>query len=177
MSISQKEAVYNAVVSAVNDAGVSVESSYAQAVTKEIRANVVNILAQGFKSKEISLDKTFTEVAELRAYCSSLISNWLRKDKRLNGGESHAPKNPGSRLGNSDPQIKALRSLLKVQEDEDKKEEILQFIDHRLKELNLNNPKQSQIDYDALPAELRAKFSPAIFDEDGSEEENTDEDE
>lgn len=177
--ITQKDAVYNAVVSVLNNAGVQVAegTNYASVLTREHRASITNILFQGFKNDSIQLDKTFSDDKELRTYCSGLISNWVRKDPRLNGGTKHEAKNPGSRVGSTDPQLKALRQLLKVQTEPERVAEIQQYIDQRIEALNLNKKKQIDIDYNALPDELKAKFSPASFDEESSDEESADEDE
>ena len=64
-----------------------------------------------------------------------MLSNWLRKDKRLNGNVQYVAKNPGSRAGSTDPQIKAMRVLLSTQEDPTKRAEIQAFIDKRLAEI------------------------------------------
>jgi hypothetical protein len=84
---------------------------------------------------------------------SGLQSNWLRKDKRLNGGVKYQAQNPGSRVGSTDPQVKALRALIKTQSDEIKIAEIQSFIDKRLAEIKPN--KSVTIDVNALPAELQ----------------------
>ena len=127
--VNQKEAVYNAVT---NICSPSDEGVYSP--TKEQRAQVNMILFEGFRSETIELDSTFTD-SELKAYVSGLQSNWLRKDKRLNGNVQYIAKNPGSRTGSSDPQIKAMRLLLSTKTDADERAEIQSFIDKRVAEV------------------------------------------
>ena len=102
--LTQKEAVFQAVVNVCGDQEVYNPS-------KEQRASVNQILFEGFKAGSVELERTYSDT-ELKAYVSGLQSNWLRKDKRLNGGVAYVAKNPGSRAGSTDPQIKAMRALL-----------------------------------------------------------------
>ena len=143
--LSQKEAAYQAIV---NVTGFSGEGKCEP--SREQRAQINMILCEGFKSGHIALDRTFDD-SELKAYVSGLVSNWLRKDNRLNGGVKYTPKNPGSRSGSGDAQLKALRALLSTTEDEQERTEIQGFIDKRVAELK---PKVT-VDFSALPEELR----------------------
>jgi hypothetical protein len=149
---SQKEAVYSAVINVTGFTGEGVCNP-----TKEQRAMICNILVEGFKAGRIQLDKEFSD-SELKAYVSGLLSNWLRKDKRLNGGTQYVAKNPGSRAGSTDPQIKAMRALLSTLTDPDERAEVQRYIDARLSELNAQKVK-TVVDFSALPKELAEKFS------------------
>ena len=154
MLLSQKEAVFNAVI---NVCGTK-DSNTVYNPSREERARINAILVEGFKSGTIEISKHF-EDAELKAYVSGLQSNWLRKDKRLNGGTVYMAKNPGSRVGSSDPQLKAMRTLLSTLTDPSEIAEIQTHIDARVKELASAKVKTAAtIDYSALPAELQAKF-------------------
>ena len=126
-------------------------------MTKERRSQVNSILFEGFRSGKISLDREFTD-AELKAYVSGLQSNWLRKDTRLNGGVQYVPKNPGSRMGSGDAQLKALKALLKIKDEPSEVAEIQQFIAKREAELRSAKAKSVTVNVDDLPAELRAKL-------------------
>lgn len=123
--MTQKEAVFSAVtnVCGANDG--------AYTPSKEQRASVNQILFEGFRNGTIECEREYDD-SELKAYVSGLQSNWLRKDKRLNGGVQYVAKNPGSRAGSTDPQIKAMRVLLSTQEDPAKRAEIQSFIDKRI---------------------------------------------
>lgn len=146
--MTQKEAVFQAVTNTCEPS-----DSGAFTPTKEERATINAILAEGFTQGKISYDGEVPTGSELKSYVSGLQSNWLRKDKRLNGGVAYQAKNPGSRAGSGDVQIKAMRQLLSVQTDEVKKAEIQAFIDKRLAEIKPS--KSVAIDASALPEELR----------------------
>ena len=163
--LSQKEAVYNAIVSVK---GTSEFEGVAVNMSREERAMVNQILVEGFKAGTIELEKTFTD-AELKTYVSGLQSNWLRKDKRLNGGIAYVPKNPGSRAGSGDAQLKALRALYSQVTDPADRAEVQRHIDARTLELAAAKTATT-VNYDALPEELRKKFSPASGSSTTSEE-------
>lgn len=155
---SQKEAVFSAVTSVLSEAGVRVKEgeNFGTHLSRELRAQITAILAEGFKSGTIALDKSFSDDAELRTYCSGLTSNWLRKDSRLNGGMKYVAKNPGSRVGASDSQLKAMRALLSTQTDPVKRAEIQSFIDTRVVQIKAaRKPAAKAIDVKALPEELQ----------------------
>jgi hypothetical protein len=157
---SQKEAVFTAIVNVLGEAGITVEEgqSVESYMTRERRALVNGILFEGFQGETIELDRTFTD-SELKAYVSGLQSNWIRKDKRLNGNVSYVAKNPGSRAGSGDPQLKAMRALFSTLATTEDKAEVQGHIDARLAEISISKAKNVTIDYSALPADLAAKFS------------------
>lgn len=150
--ISQKEAVFQAVRNVMG------EQDGAYTPTKEQRAQVNSILFEGFRSGGIELDREFSD-ADLKSYVSGLQSNWLRKDKRLNGGVAYVAKNPGSRAGSGDPQLKAMRALLTTDISAEEKAEVQTYIDARVAEISASKKKTVTVDFSALPADLAAKFS------------------
>lgn len=156
---TQKEAVFTAVSNVLAQDGITVEEgkNINPEMTRERRAQVNSILFEGFKSGTIVIDREFSD-SELKAYVSGLQSNWLRKDKRLNGGMNYIAKNPGSRAGSGDPQLKAMRALLSTLTTESDKAEVQAHIDTRLKEIQATKVKSVSIDYSALPADLASKF-------------------
>lgn len=139
MSTKQKEAVFSAVTSVLSEAGVSVNEgeNFAAHLNRELRAQVTNILVEGFNGGTIALDKSFESESDLRTYCSGLTSNWLRKDPRMNGGVKYIAKNPGSRVGSADPTIKSMRTLLATRTDlsPSDRAEIQSAIDSRVAEV------------------------------------------
>lgn len=157
MGQSQKEAVFTAVTSVLSEAGINVAegSDFATHLTREHRAQVTSILVEGFNSGSITLDKSFEDESALRTYCSGLTSNWLRKDKRLNGGMKYVAKNPGSRVGSSDPQLKAMRVLLSTQEDPARRAEIQGFIDARVASIKASKKPAKTVNVADLPEELK----------------------
>jgi hypothetical protein len=147
--MKQKDAVYQAIVNVMGSVDGPVVMS------KEERAQVNGILFEGFRNGTIDLDREYDD-KELKEYNSGLISNWLRKDERLNGGVAYVPKNPGSRTGTTDPQVVAMRGLLETKSDPSERAEIQAFLDKRIAELKPNKVKT--INVDDLPAELKAKY-------------------
>ena len=146
MSVKQKDAVF-AAVSAVRG---TTEFSSAVELTKE-RVAVQASLIAGFQSGNIAFQGDATDTTKLTSYVSGLVSNWLRKDKRLNGNVAYVAKNPGTRTGAGDESLKAMRTLLGATTDVDARLEIQAAIDQRIGELK---PKKV-INVDALPESLR----------------------
>ena len=69
---------------------------------------------------------------------------------------AYIAKNPGSRVGSSDPQIKALRALLSTKTEPNEIAEIQSFIDKRLAEIKpVRTAAKKQINVADLPAELQ----------------------
>ena len=150
--VSQKEAVFQAVKNVCGE-------HEAYSPSKEERAQVNAILFEGFRSGTIELDREFSD-SDLKSYVSGLQSNWLRKDKRLNGGVSYIAKNPGSRAGSGDPQLKAMRALLTTLTDESERAEVQGYIDAKVSEIQATKAKKSvTVDFSALPADLASKFA------------------
>lgn len=151
MSTNQKEAVFAAVTALFDIEGVG-----AVELNKEQRAEVVSVLVDGFLNKRITYSGDLPQAQDLKNYCNGLLSNWLRKDSRLNGGVKYQAKNPGSRTGSTDPQIKAMRALLATRTDAIERAEIQAFIDRRMAEIK--PATKVEINVNDLPAELRAKL-------------------
>lgn len=153
---SQKEAVYTAVISVLKENNVqfSETTDVGSLMTRDLRAQVNHILFEGFKSGQIIMERQFSDT-ELKAYVSGLQSNWLRKDTRLNGGFKYVAKNPGSRAGSSDPQLKAMRVLLSTLSSDEEKAEVQSAIDARLAEIGAEKAKKTVINADVLPESLK----------------------
>ncbi len=147
--MKQGEAVYQAVTKVCQPT-----ESGAYEPSKEQRESIRLIVFEGFKAGVIDLDKAWSH-DEIWKYIPGLISNWLRKDKRLNGGIKYQAKNPGSRSGSSDPQLKALRQLLSTKSDPDQRAEIQSYIDKRQAEIK----PTVTLNLADLPEALRAKYS------------------
>jgi hypothetical protein len=162
--MKQREAVYAAIKNVFADAGISFEDGQNanELMTEELRKNVHAIVIESFKTGKVEFKETnsneekMTDGSKLNSYVSGLISNWLRKDKRLNGAVAYKAKNPGSRVGATDPQIKALRQLYKQfsATDETKAAEIKTHLDKRIAEVQIQKAKAIKIDTSALPQDL-----------------------
>jgi hypothetical protein len=145
--VKQKDAVY----SAVCEVRGTTEFSEAAELTKEERSTVQTALLEGFKSGDIAYQGDVSDSAKLSSYVSGLVSNWLRKDRRLNGNVAYVAKNPGTRTGAGDEALKAMRLLLSATSEDEARLEIQAEIDRRVAELK---PKKT-INVDALPENLR----------------------
>ena len=157
--MTQKCAVYAAITGVLAEAGVLFEDgmNIAGVMTKELRGQVNQILFEGFRGGTVTLDKEYND-ADLKAYVSGLQSNWIRKDKRFNGNVQYVAKNPGSRAGSGDPQLRAMRALLStLDEGTDGHAEVKAAIETRVAEISTTKVKAA-VDFSALPEALRAKF-------------------
>jgi hypothetical protein len=154
MKMTQKEAVFQAITNVLAENGVDFQEGMdvKPVLTREMRAQVNTILFSGFREGKIAAETEFND-SDLKSYVSGLQSNWVRKDKRLNGNTKYEAKNPGSRVGQGDAQLKALRALLSTKSDADERAEIQGYIDARIAEVGKS--KTVTINVDALPEELR----------------------
>lgn len=154
--MNQKEAVFQAVTSVME--GHSSEEAYQP--TSEERSNIIAIVVEGFEQGQVTISDAakakYDTTEKLKGYTSGLVHNWLRKDDRLNGGVKYQPKNPGSRTGNSDPELKALRQLAKQFQgvDQEKFEAINSRIESKLATIRAEKAKKSLPDLSVLPADL-----------------------
>lgn len=160
--MKQKEAVKAAITSVLGE--FNSESSVSSLLTKSVRASITNKLVEQFQNGEIDQKPSFAakvanNLPALRAYVSGLISNWVRKDSNLNGGVAYTPKSPGSRKGQGDPQLKALRALHSQATTDGDREEIQGYIDARVEEIATSKNSHKVVDYSALPPELAAKLN------------------
>lgn len=152
--VTQKQAVYTAITSVLSENGIHFEDGMdvSSVMTREYRALVNQVLFEGFRSGSIQLDREFND-SELKGYVSGLQSNWIRKDGRLNGNTKYVAKNPGSRQGAGDAQIKAMKALLATLTDASDKAEVEAAIAARHAEIEASKPKAT-IDFSKLPAAL-----------------------
>ena len=152
MKMNQKEAVFAAICNVTGHTGEG-----QVVITKEQRSQVNAILFEGFRSGKITIEREFSD-SDLKGYVSGLQSNWIRKDKRLNGGVKYTAKNPGSRAGSTDASLKAMRALLTTLDNDADRAEVQAAIDQRVSE-SAATKQAKVVDFSALPADLAAKFS------------------
>jgi len=156
--VNQKTAVYEAICMVLQKAGIAFRDgmNVSEVLTPEMRKAVNAILVDGFKAGDIQLEREFSD-SDLKAYVSGLQSNWLRKDKRLNGNTVYQAKNPGSRAGSGDGALRNAKLLLATLEaGTTEYNEVQAFITERTAEIAKS--KEKTIDFSALPAHLRSKF-------------------
>jgi len=163
--MNQKEATYNAIISTFENAGVSFEEGdiAKDLLTPEFRSEVRDTLFTQFRNGEISHKEEFVtklnDDSELKKYIAGLLSNWIKKDTRLNGNVKFQIQNPGSRAGQGDDQVKALRLLIKqltATGNTDGLAEAKEALVARQATLAANKAvKSSPINVDSIPEHLR----------------------
>lgn len=152
---NQKTAVFNAVCSVLG------QDSFDECIslTKEQRATVIEAVAEGFTSGEVEFSETaqakYNTDAKVKTYTNGLVSNWLRKDTRLNGNVKHTIQNPGSRAGSGDKVIKELKKLASTLTDPAQSSAVQAEIDKRLATLKAEKAKNVEIDMSLIPADLQ----------------------
>jgi hypothetical protein len=166
--MKQKDAVYSTIVSAFANAGLTFTEGMDVGPAmkdKALRAYVQSQIEAGFTAGTIDFEPTVSNKekmstpAKLSQYVSGLISNWIRKDERLNGNVKYEAKNPGTRVGSTDPQLKALRQLAtQFKHDTVKFGEIQNHISNRVSTLQSEKAKSIKVDLSVLPAELIAEL-------------------
>lgn len=162
MKKNQCETVYAATVAVLTDAGITFEDGMdvETVMSKDLRGKIQAIVCEAFRAGHAEFKDTpanrekLASPAKLNSYVSGLVSNWFRKDTRLNGGEKYVAQNPGSRAGSSDPQLKALRQVLGQFKGTDKEQAIQKQIDARIATIQAEKAKSIKVDISALPAEL-----------------------
>jgi len=162
MSVNQKQGVYDAVVAFCEENGIHFEDGMKLELTKEQRSTVVEMVTQALIAGEIDFSDAAREKHDTeqkkRTYCNGLVSNWLRKDKRLNGNTTYEIKNPGSRAGQGDEQLKNLKLLLKTIDDDAQKQKVQEAIDKRVDDLKKEKMGNVEINYDAIPESLKEQL-------------------
>ncbi len=162
---NQRTAVVNTIMSVLQERDhnykLGGEVSMKDTLTTADKVTIRSILFTAFRAGEIEYKETFQHKVdddkELKSYVSSLLNNWVRKAIEFNAGIKHEAKNPGSRAGNSDPEIKEMKKLLLVTADPEAQAVIQATIDAKLAEIKASK-QQVSVDYDQLPAELREKL-------------------
>jgi hypothetical protein len=153
--MKQVDAVYAAIVSITGFNGEGVCH-----ISDEQKALVRMSLLEGFKQGKIDFNGDFNSEEEKyqKNYISGLLNNHLRKDKRLNGNVKYEAKNPGSRTGQGDATLKAMRALLQTPglTEDDKVEINLEIEAHVAK---VQATKTPTINWEALPESLKSKFT------------------
>lgn len=162
---SQKEVTYNAVINVLGS--VTAGTDVAAVITKDERKQVIDYIFTeckngdvAFKDTQANADK-LSDDTKLRAYASSLVNNYLRKDLRLNGGEPYKRSGVTRATGARDPQLKAMNALLEQQQlDPDANAENIINLQIAIAEKQAeivaarNAKKTPVIDYDAIPDDV-----------------------
>jgi len=163
---SQSEATINAVVNLAKEQGYDAspfETDYKSVLTKDDTNQVVNFITQGLTDGNITMtDKSKAKFQDdpkaLRRYVVGLVNDRLRKAKAINGNITYQAKEPGKLKNSRDAELKALTQVLSLDNTPEVKAEIEAEITRRKAELDAAKVKTVTINYDALPADLRAKL-------------------
>lgn len=183
---NQKEGVFSAVMTVLSEVGRSIVDGVAVELSTDERKNVIGIVAAGLADGVIALSaaaqkKYPTRDKLAKGYVPGLVSNWLRKDLRLNGGTKYEAKNPGSRAGQGDEQLKNLKLLMSTLEDAEQKAKVQEAIDARMKAIQEEKASKVTIDITKIPADLLVALGydapavPTVTTEDDAETDANDE--
>jgi hypothetical protein len=153
---SQKQSVFVAVVQVLNlgnDHKGKVE------LTKEQRKSVIELVTDSIMGGETEFSAEakakYKTREDVKGYVNGMVSNWLRKDLRLNDGTKYETKNPGSRAGSGDEVLKSLKALRTTLTDPDHIEAVDQSIAERQAEIAAAKAKTVTINVDLIPEALR----------------------
>ena len=160
--MKQREAVYKYVTEVLGsefEPGMNVYDSMNTERRAKVNEAICNDITAGEVDFSDSAKEKYDTPAKLKGYVSGLISNWIRKDKQLNGDQTYVPANPGSRTGQGDPQLRELRKLLKLHKGTNDEAKIQSFIDARVNTIKAERDMHISIDSDLLPEELQGLAS------------------
>jgi hypothetical protein len=155
MSKSQKQSVFVAVCAVLNESDIN----RAVTLTKEQRAEVIGMVTDSIVAGETEFSAEakakYATRDDVKGYVNGMVSNWLRKDLRLNGGSKYETKNPGSRAGSGDAVLKNLKALKSTLSDKAHIEAVDEEIEKRQAELAEAKAKSVTINVDKIPEALR----------------------
>ena len=162
---NQREATVDAIMHTLSERGFEYElngkTPISEVLTDSDKATVRDILFEQFRSGDVSYKAEFQskvgDDSELKKYISGLTNNWIRKYKPFNSGVAYIAKNPGSRAGSSDEQMRELKKLLsqvKSTGNTDAISEVEAAITARAAEIK-PTATAKPINVDALPEALR----------------------
>ena len=164
MTISQHQAVVNAVKSQLGERfipGQDVKPFVTKSDRQAIAATIAKQMLDGEVALSDSAKAKYGDSVDTLAskYVMGMVTNWLNKSPDLNGGTKYVTKNPGSRAGSGDDQIREMRKLKKQLTELGNTEGAARVdaaITARLAELEPAKVKAFDINVEALPEELRA---------------------
>ena len=128
MSMTQGEAVFQAVRAVFPDGKVPPTTEWNSEQKDTVHSSILAMFQAGLVNK----NSGGTDEVTLIKYIPGLTNNWVRKDLRLNGGSQYIPKNPGSRTGSGDEQLKNLKVMLTMVTDPEAKVAVQLEIDKRI---------------------------------------------
>jgi hypothetical protein len=159
--MNQRNATVNCILSVLEERGIEYELNGSTPITNVLNSDdkkkIRDVLFVFFQQGKIEFRDTtrLSDDKYMKDYISGLVNNWIRKAPEFNGGSKYEAKNPGSRAGSGDEQIREMKKLLNTVTDQATKDLIQSHIDARAAELK---PAAVSVNYDAIPADLRAKL-------------------
>ena len=154
--MKQKDATISTVLNVLADRGVVYEMN-GPVILKTIfspddRTKAIDELCAMYTRGEYEITTKPSE-AELRKYVSGLLTNWVSKYDGFNSGVKHAIKNPGSKAGQGNATVKALRAMLESDKYESARADIQVALDLELAKTRVKT--EAKIDASFLPESLR----------------------
>jgi len=155
--INQREACYNAIK------GIKeFEDNTKVMLSDSERKEVIAAVTEGFLDGTVEMKDTesnkakLADPAKMKSYVIGLVNDFMRKDKRVNGGTKYEASAPGSRP--TDQKLKVLTAAYQIASSEGNSEamdKIEEAINTRKAEIA--KPKATkQIDLSLLPDDIRA---------------------
>lgn len=156
---SQKEAVYVAVKDILEANGKSIKTTEPVALSISERAAVVQYIADLIASSQAYFSPNaaakYSTEKDIKKYVSGLVSNWLRRDPRLNGGSASAVASQSESKKEPDTVLKNLKNLLhNVKGNPEAEAEILKEIEKRSAGIKADKIA-GKIDKDSIPEHLK----------------------
>lgn len=163
--MKQNDTVYKATLAVLEENGIEWDgqSKVGPIIdSNNLKPQVVEIVTAAIESGDCDFSadahNKYPTTKDKRGYVGGMVSNHYRKDKRMNGGETYRPANPGSRVGSGDDLIKNLKLLIKsgkLNEAQCAKAE--SEIERRKQEL-LAERSKVEINFDVIPDDLKASL-------------------
>jgi len=158
-TISQKQAVVNAVSTVLGGNFTPSETVVAEILTKEQKSEIRSLVKGGILNGSVVYNKNTEDEKEVNKYISSMVDNHIRKAKILNGDSPYKPSKKGTRRDEKLKELTKLRSQFETGSDQFN--EVQSYIVERNSELDkIKVGKKSamsigQINTDVLPVHLR----------------------
>lgn len=163
--MSQKEATVSVLLSVLTDRGVDYELNGPTPISEVLtdgdkaktRETLFAMFREGLVTYKPEFEPKVQDDSELKKYISGLVNNWIRKHKGFNSGQVYVAKNPGSRAGASDEQLRELKKLsAQYSGNPEAQAEIAKAIADRKAEIEAEKMKSIEIDASKLPEHLRS---------------------
>lgn len=140
--------------------GADVKEISTKADKQAIATKIAEMIIEGTVELSDSARAKYGESIETLTskYVVGMVTNWFNKSTQLNGGLKYQAKNPGSRAGGGDIQIKEMRLLRKQLSDLGNSDGVARVdaaIAERVAELRAASAKTIEINVDSLPEALR----------------------